>query len=167
MGGAGFGLRRDAQHQGQDAGLSGRERQTAARGQIQLMRSAPGLDQRRAECGAACRFRARAQHAGAVPDPDKEDLGRVEAELGQARRMQSAGLGVEEILPDPQHGTRSGRTQGERGGKARRRGDIGLRRGIDLMQGGAGNASFERLVQRRRPERDTLRRSELARQPGQ
>ena len=103
-GGAGLRLRRHPQQQGQDAGGLRRQRQAAAGGQVELARRAPGLDQGRSERGATRRFRACPQRPLAVPDPDQQDLRGIEPEFGQARRVQPPGLGIEEILPDPEHG---------------------------------------------------------------
>ena len=81
--------------------------------------------------------------------------------------MQPSGLGIEEILPDPENGPRAGGTQGQGRGEAGRGRQIGSCRGIDLMQSGARDPASQRLVQRGHPERDPLHRRELARQPRQ
>ena len=107
-GGAGLRLRRYPQQQGQDARGLRRQSEAPAGGQVKLARRAPGLDQGRSECSAARRLCACPQRPLAVPDPDQEDLRGIEPELGQARRVQPPGLGVEEILPDPEHGSRAG-----------------------------------------------------------
>lgn len=166
-GGAGLRLSRYPQQQGQDAGGLRRQGEAPAGGQVELARLAPGFDQCGPQRGAARRFRAGPQRPLAVPDPDQQDLRRIEPELGQARRVQAAGLGIEDILPDPEHRPRPGGAQGQGRGEARRSGTIGPGGRIDLMQGGAGDAAPQRLVQRRRPEADALHRCELARQPRQ
>lgn len=166
-GGAGSRLGRDPQQQRHDPGGFRRQSEPAARGQVELARLAPGLDQRRAERRTARRFRPGPEHALAVARPHQQQLRRIEAELGQARRMQAAGLGVEEVLPGPEQRAPARRPQRQRRGKAGGGGKIGRCRGIDLMQGGAGDAAAERLVQARRSEADELRRRERARQPRQ
>lgn len=166
-GGTGLRPRRHPQQQGQDAGGLRRQGEAPAGGQVELARLAPGLDQRSPQRGAARRFRAGPQRPLAVPDPDQQDLRRIEPELGQPRRMQAAGLGIENILPDPEHRPRAGGAQSQRCGEARRGRTIGPGRRIDLMQGGARDSASQRLVQRRRPEGDALHRRELARQPRQ
>ena len=70
--------------------------------------------------------------------------------------MQPSGLGIEEILPDPEHRPRAGSAQGQGRGKPRGSREIGPGRGVDLMQGGARDPSPQRLVQRGRSERDPL-----------
>lgn len=166
-GGAGLRLCRHPQQQGQDAGRLRRQREAPTGGQVELARRAPGLDQGRSERGAARRFRAGPQRALAIPDPDQQDLRGIEPELGQARRMQLSGLGIEEILPDPEHRPRAGSAQSQRRGEARGGGQVGPGRGVDLMQGGARDPSPQRLIQRGRSERDPLHRRKLARQPRQ
>lgn len=81
--------------------------------------------------------------------------------------MQAAGLGVEEILPDPEDGPRTGGAQGQGRGEAGRCRHIGPGRSVDLVQGGARDATAQRLVQRSRPEGHALHRRKLARQPRQ
>lgn len=81
--------------------------------------------------------------------------------------MQPAGLGRQKILPNPEQRPHPRGPQGQRRGEAGRGGQIGSSRGIDLVQGGAGDAAAQRLVQPRHAEIDPLHRRELARQPRQ
>lgn len=166
-GGAGLRLGCHPQQQGQDAGSLRRQSETPAGGQVELARRPPGLDQGRSERGATRRFRPGPQRPLAVPDPDQENLSGIEPELGQARWVQAPGLGIEEILPDPEHGPRSGGAQRQGRGETGRGWEIGSRRSVDLMQGSTRDASPQWLVQRRRPEGDPLHRRKLARQPRQ
>ncbi len=55
--------------------------------------------------------------------------------------MQPPGLGVEEILPDPEHRPRSGSAQSQGRDEARSGGQIGPGRGVDLMQSRARQAT--------------------------
>lgn len=165
--GAGSRLGRDPQQQGHDPGGFRRQSEPAAGGQVELARLAPGLDQRRAQGRTARRFRPSPEHALAIARPYQQQLRRIEAELGQARRMQAAGLGIEEVLTGPEQRAPARRPQRQRRGKARGGGKIGRRRGIDLMQSGAGDAAAECLVEARRAEADELRRRKRARQPRQ
>lgn len=160
-------LRRDPQEQGHDAGSFGRQRKAPAGGEIELARFAPGLDQRRAERGTARRLGPGPQHALGIAGPHQQHLRGVEAEFGEAGRMQAAGLGVEEILPRPEQWARTSAPQRQGRGKAGGGGKVGPGRGVDLMQRGAGDAAAKRLVQRPHAEGDELHRRELARQPRQ
>lgn len=166
-GGAGLGRSRHPQQQGHDAGGLGRQRKAAAGGQVELARLAPGLDQHRAERRAARRFRSCPEHALAITRPHQQHLRRIEPELGEARRMQGAGLGIEEVLPGPEQRAPAGGLQRQGRGEAGGGGEIGRGGRVDLMQGGAGEAAAERLVERGSPEGDALHRRELARQPHQ
>lgn len=143
---AGGRLGRDPQQQGHDARSFRRQSEPAARGEIELMRLAPGLDQRRAQSRTARGLCSGPEHALAVAGPHQQHLRRIEAEPGQTRRVQAAGLGIEKILPGPEQRALARRPQRQRRGKARGGGEIGRRRGVDLMQSGASNAAAERLV---------------------
>lgn len=166
-GGAGLGRRGHPQQQGHDAGGLGRQRQAAAGGQVELARRAPGLDHDGPERRAARRLRPGPEHALAVARPHQQHLRRVEPELGQARRMQGTGLGIEKILPDPEQRASAGGPQRQGDGEAGGGGEVGRSGRVDLMQGGAGEAAVERLVERGRSEGDALHRRKLARQPRQ
>jgi hypothetical protein len=166
-GGAGLGRGRHPQQQGHDAGGLGRQEEAAAGGQVELARLAPGLDHDGAERRAARGFRARPEHALAVACPHQQHLRRIEPELGEARRMQGAGLGIEEILPCPEQRAPACGLQRQGGGETGGGGEVGRSRRVDLVQSGSGEAAAERLVERRRPEGDALHRRKLARQPRQ
>ncbi len=158
---------RHPQEQGHDAGGLGRQREAPAGGQVELTRLAPGLDQRRAEGGAARRLGAGPQHALGVAGAHQQHPSRIESELEEARRMQPAGLGIEEILPGPEQRPRPCRPQRQGCGKAGRGGKVGPARRVNLVQGGAGDATAQRLVQRRHAEGDALHRRKLTREPRQ
>ncbi len=81
--------------------------------------------------------------------------------------MQPAGLGSEEILPDPEQRPRPCRPQGQGSGEAGGGGQVGPARRVDLVQRGAGNAAAQRFVQRRHAEVDALHRRKIAREPRQ
>ena len=157
----------DPQQQGHDAGRLGRQSEAPAGGQIELARLAPGLDQRRAESRTAGRLGPGAQDALGIAGPHQQHLCRVEAELGETGRVQPAGLGRQEILPDPEQRPRPRSPQGQGRGEAGRGGQIGPSRGIDLVQGCPGDAAAQRLIQLRHAEADALHRRELARQARQ
>lgn len=157
----------DPQQQRHDAGRLGRQNEAPAGGQIELARLAPRLDQRRAESRTAGRLGPGAQDAFGIAGPHQQHLRGVEAELGETGRVQPAGLGHQEILPDPEQRPRPRSPQGQGRGEAGRGGQIGPSRGIDLMQGGASDAAAQRLIELRHAETDALHRRELARQPRQ
>lgn len=164
---AGRRLRRGPQQQGHDAGSLGRQSQAPAGGEIELARLAPGLDQRRAERRAASRLGPGAQHTLGVAGPHQQHLRGIEAELGEAGRVQAAGLDRQEILPDPEQGPPARGSQGQSRGEAGRGGQVGPAGRIDLVQGGAGDAAAQRSIQPRHTEIDPLHRREFARQPRQ
>lgn len=157
----------DPQQQGHDAGRLCRQDETPAGGQVELARLAPGLDQGRAKGRTAGRLCPGAQHALGIAGPHQQHLRGVEAELGEAGRVQPAGFGRQKILPDPEQRPRPRGPQGQRRGEAGRGGQIGPAGRIDLVQGGAGDAAAQRLIEPRHAETDTLHRRELARQPRQ
>lgn len=166
-GGARLGRGRHPQQQGHDAGGLGRQGEAAAGGQVELARRAPGLDHDGPERRAARRLRPRSEHAFAITRPHQQHLRRIEPELGEARRMQGAGLGIEEILPCPEQRAPAGGFQRQGGSEAGGGGKIGRGGRIDLVQGGAGEAATEWLVKRGRSEGDACHRRKLARQPRQ
>lgn len=143
---AGRRLRRNPQQQSHDAGGLGRQDEAPAGGEIELARLAPGLDQRRAEGRAAGRFGAGAQDTLGIAGPDQQNLRGIEAELGEAGRVQPAGLGRQEILPDPEQRPYPRGPQGQGRSKAGRSGQVGTAGRIDLVQGGAGDAAAQRLI---------------------
>lgn len=158
---------RDPQEQGHDAGSLGCQSKAPAGGQVELARLAPGLDQRRAESRTAGRLGPSTQHALGIAGPHQQNLRGVEAELGEAGRVQPAGFGRQKILPNPEQRPRPRGPQGQRRGEAGRGGQIGPAGRIDLVQGGAGDAAAQRLIEPRHAETDPLHRREFACQPRQ
>lgn len=119
---------------------------------------APEFEQHRPEGRAARGLHAGLQQAGDIPRPHHDEPGRVEPEFRQARRMQRPGLALEKILPH-QHGRP--RSRGPAGQSehqpARGRGIRTLDR-VEFMQGPAGEATLQGLVQRRQAEGDPGRK---------
>lgn len=157
----------DPQQQGHDAGRLGRQNEAPAGGQIELARLAPGLDQRRTESRTAGRLGPGTQHALGIASPHQQHLRRVEAELGEAGRVQPTGLGRQEILPDPEQRPRPRGPQSQGRSEAGRSRQISPAGRIDLVQGGASDAPAQWLIELRHAETDTFHRRELARQPRQ
>lgn len=145
-GGAG-GWRGATQQKGRDARRLGRQRKAPADRQIKLARLAPGLDHDRPQRRASGGLRASPQHALRVAGPHQQDARGIEAELGQPRRMQTARLAIQRILPDPEDRALTGRAQRNAHGKPRRGGEIGAACRIDLVQRRARDAAAQRLVQ--------------------
>jgi hypothetical protein len=108
---------------------------------------APGLDQHRPQRRAAGGLGPRPQHALGITRPHQQDTGGVEPEFGQPRRMQPAGLRIDDILPDPENRACPGRPDRQTDGKPRRRRKIGRGGGIDLVQRGAGDAATQHIVE--------------------
>lgn len=160
-------VRRNPQQQSHDAGGLGRQDEAPAGGQIELARLAPGLDQRRAEGRTAGRLCPGAQHALGIAGSHQQHLRRVEAELGEAGRVQPTGLSRQEILPDPEQRPRPRGPQGQSRGEAGRGGQVGPSRGIDLVQGGLGDAAAQRLIELRHAETDALDGRKFTREPRQ
>ena len=157
---------RDAQQEGRHAGAFGRQREPAAGRQIKDPRLAPGLDQHGAKGRAARPFRPGAQHAFGLTRPDQQEPGRIEPELVQSRRMQPAGLGIDEILPDPEDRPRHGvfrllfrRPQRQPERKAGCGGEIAGTGSIDLVQRRPIDPTGKRRVDLRRAEPHPSRRS--------
>lgn len=148
-----------AQQQRRDSRGFGRQRQAPARRQVEQARLAPGLDQHCAQRGAARGFRARPQHAAGVARPHQQEAIRVEAELGQPRRMRPPGLGLDDVLPDPEDRALVGRPQRQPQGKTRRRREIRHARRMDLVQRRPCEPAAERLVESRQAEADVPCRS--------
>ncbi|SEG78062.1 hypothetical protein SAMN04488115_11391 [Bosea lathyri] len=143
---------RHPQQQRGDAGRLRRQRQPPARGQIEQARLAPWLDQNGSQSRATRSLGSGPQHSFRIARAHQQNARRVEAEFGQARCMQSPGLGIDEILPDPEDRALPRRPDGQPDGKPRRRGKIGCCGRIDLMQRRPREAATQGLVQRRRAE---------------
>lgn len=129
-----------------------RQGQAPARGQIEAARRAPGLDQHRPQRRAAGGLGAGAQHALGIARPHQQDAGGIEPEFGQPRRMQPAGLGIDDILPHPEDRALLRGPDGEADGEARRRREIGRGGRIDLVQGPTGDAAAQRRIEGGRAE---------------
>lgn len=129
-----------------------RKGQAPARGQVEAARLAPGLDQHRPQRRAAGRLRPGPQHALGIARPHQQDAGGIEPEFGQPRRVQPAGLGIDDILPHPEDRALLRGPDGEADGKSRRRREIGRGGRIDLMQGSPGDAAAQRRIEGVRAE---------------
>jgi hypothetical protein len=145
---------RTQQHR-RDAGRLRRQRQSPARCQIEQARLAPGLDQHRPQRRTARGLRAGPQHVLRIARPHQKDARRVETELGQPRRVQTPGLGIENILPDPEDLAHLRRPDRQPHGKTRRRSEVRRSRRVNLMQRRTRDASAQRLIKRRRAEAHT------------
>lgn len=143
---------RGAQHERGRARAFRRQGQAPARGQIEAPRRAPGLDQHRPQRRAASGLRPGPQHALGITRPHQQDSGGIEPEFGQPRRVQPAGLGIDDILPHPKDRALLRGPDGEADGESRRRREIGRGGRIDLMQGGPGDAAAQRLIEGGRAE---------------
>jgi hypothetical protein len=146
-GGARGRARHRAQQHDRDARAFGRERKAPARGQIEQTRLAPGFDQHGAQRRAACRLGPGPQHALRIPHPHQQDARGIEAELRQARRVQAASLGIEDILPDPEDRALLRRPDRDADGKASRCREVRGSRRVDLMQSRARDATAQRFVE--------------------
>ena len=140
---------RTQQHR-RDAGRLRRQRQSPARCQIEQARLAPGLDQHRPQRRTARGLRAGPQHVLRIARPHQKDARRVETELGQPRRVQTPGLGIENILPDPEDRPHLRRPDRQPHGETRRRSEVRRSRRVNLMQRRARDASAQRLIKSRR-----------------
>ncbi len=145
------GRRRDAQQKGGDAGLLGREREAAARRQVEGFRVAPRLDDDGAERRAAHGLRPRLQHAGGIGPRHHDEQARVEPEGGKARCVKRAGFRHGKTLPHPDHAAairRGPRRKG--GGKAGSGAGIRLLAREDLVRRGPEEAAAQQPVHGRR-----------------
>lgn len=167
-GGGRAGLRRHggAQQKRRRARAFRRQRQAPAGGQIEAARHAPGLDQDRPERRATGGLGACAQHALGIARPHQQDTAGIEPEFGQARGMQPAGLGIDDILPDPENRPLACRPDRQPHGESRRRREIGRGGRIDLVQGRAGDAATQHVVEPRRAEAHLPHRRRGAAQRG-
>ncbi|MET3892362.1 hypothetical protein ABIE41_003438 [Bosea sp. OAE506] len=129
-----------------------RQGQAPARGQVEAPRLAPGFDQHRPQRRAAGGLGAGAQHALGIARPHQQDAGRIEPEFGQPRRVQPAGLGIDDILPHPEDRAPGGGPDGEADGESSRRREIGRGGRIDLVQGRPGDAATQRRIKGGRAE---------------
>jgi len=163
---------RDAQQQYRHARGFRREGEPAARRQVERARLAPRLDQHGAQRGTARRFSPGPKHPFAIARPDQEQARRIEPELVQPRRMESPGLGIDEILPRPENGAFIGlplalpRPQCESERETGRSGEIGDLGGVDLVQRGPYEPAVQDLVQSRHAETDPAGRGQTAPQSG-
>lgn len=132
----------------------GCQRQATARGQIKPTRLPPGLDQHRPQRRTTRGFRTGSKHPFGIARPHEQDASGIEPEFGQTRRIQTAGLGIDDILPHPENRTQAGRPDSQPHGKARRRSEVGGRGRIDLMQRRPRDAAAQRPVETGRAEAD-------------
>lgn len=145
------------QHQRDDVGGFGDQRQAPAGREVELAGFAPGLDQNRPDGRTACGLRSRPQHGHRVPRSHQQDPARIEPELGEARRVGPAGFGIDAILPHPEDRPVARRPPGKaeresgRSRKARRAGRK------DLVQGCPDEASAQGSVEFRRADLDPAR----------
>ena len=112
-----------------------------------MARHAPGLDQHRPQCRAAGGLGAGAQHALGIAGPHQQDAGGIEPEFGQPRRMQPAGLGIDDILPDPENRAKACGPDRQPHGKSRCSRKIGRGGRVDLMQRRARDAAAQHVVE--------------------
>lgn len=124
-----------------------RQRKTPARGQIEAPRRAPGLDQHSPQRRAAGRLATCPQHPLRIARPHQQDASRIKPEFDQAGRVQTAGLGIDDILPDPKDRTQPGRPDGQPDREPRRRREIGRGGRIDLVQRRPRDAATQRPVE--------------------
>ena len=148
------GLRRYGcpQQQGRGPRALRRQRKPPARGQVEAARLAPGFDQHSPERRTAGRLATRAQHALGITRPHQQDAPRIEPEFGQARRMQTAGLGIDDILPHPENRACARRPDRQPDGEARRRHEVGRTGRIDLVQRRPRDAAAQNPVESGRAE---------------
>ncbi len=144
---AGLGRHGGAQQQGRRSRTLSRQRQPPARGQVEPARLPPGLDQHRSQRRTAGRLATCPQHPLRIARPHQQDASRIKPEFGQAGRVQTAGLDIDDILPDPKDRTQPGRPDGQPDREPRRRREIGRGRRIDLVQRRPSDAATQRPVE--------------------
>lgn len=96
------GLGRDPEHENRHAGGFGRQRETAARGQIIGPRLAPELDHHRAEGRAPGAFQPGLERGERVACMQEQDMCGIEAQFHKACRIRHAGLAHGRFMPDPE-----------------------------------------------------------------
>lgn len=149
------GRRCDPQQKGGDAGLLGRQREAAARRQVEGLRIAPRFDDDGTERRAAQGLRARPQHAGGIGPRHHDEPARVEAEGGKTRCVKRPGLHGREALTHPDHAPviRRGPCR-KGGGKAGSGAGIRLLACEDLVHRGPEKAAAQKPVHGRGPARE-------------
>lgn len=141
-----------AQHHKCDAGVFRRKREAARGGEVQRLRLLPEFDQRGAEDRATHRLFPCPQHVGRVADIDQDQARRIEAELGEPGRIESARLHLGIALPDPENLPLPGRAQRQRGREPGGRRRVGRHAGEHLVQRAAREADRERRIEARGSE---------------
>lgn len=157
--GAGRGRRSRAHHQDRQGRLLRGQGQPPAARQIEGAMIAPEFEQHRPESRAARGLHPGLQQAGHIAHPDQDEPGRIKPELRQARRMQRPGLPLEEILPHQHDRPRFRRPAGQGEHQPARCSGIRALDRVEFMQGPAGEAALQRLVQRRQAKGDPRRRT--------
>lgn len=126
----------------------------------------PEFEEHRPQSRAASRLDPGLQQADDIARPDHHKPGRIEAQFRQTRRIERPGLPLEEVLPH-QHDRPRFRCPAGKGEHqpARCRGIRTLDR-MEFMQGPAGEATLQRLVQRRQAKGDPRRKVGRIRRQG-
>ena len=158
----GLRLRRHPQQQAGHAGGLRRQRQLAARDEIELTRLPPDLQHHDAERIAGQRVGSRPQRGLDVGGAHRHEQPRIETELGQSAHRQRARFDFRKILPDPHERPPRGRPPGEARDKSRRRSALPATFGEHLVHRTQSEAALQRRIRLGMPERDLARRIGIA-----
>lgn len=141
-------LHRATHHKNRKAGLSGSQRQSPARRQIDELGGAPYPDHHGSQRRAARGLFTRAQNSFHVIHPHQHEAGRIKPQSTQAVRIQAARFNLQDVLPDKDDRTLTGspgsKTQTESGSCRA----VGLRCRINLMQPNPRQTTAQRPVDR-------------------
>jgi len=157
----GLRFRGEAQQQRGDAGRLRRQREFAARDQIELPRGPPDFQHHGTERIAGQRIGGTAQRALGIGRAHQHQTTRIEAKLGQPVHRQRAGFNLGKILPYPDQRPAHGDASGKAGNKT------GCRRtlmsfGKHLMHRSLRKAAAQHRIRLGMTERHALERLHIA-----